>query len=124
LRWRAVRVRHLGNPHRPYLEERLLGDRVPFGYGQLVRRPRVPVGGVAAGPVEVPVVERREDDPLPYAADAGPRLDGAPRRLDADHVALLDAEALGVEEWISTQASGAAFWSCGARAVFVRVWKW
>src|ERR671920_1158324 len=75
----AVRVRYLRNLYGSHLEERLLGDRVPLGYGQFVGRPGATVGRVPTGLVEVPVVERREDYAFSDPAYTGLRLHPAAR---------------------------------------------
>src|ERR687890_284313 len=58
--------------------------------------PRVAVRTVPLVMIEVPVVKRHEDHALPYAADAGLRLEPPARRLDAHHIALPHAETLCV----------------------------
>src|SRR5215216_4103134 len=121
---RATSVGNLRHSHRPHLVQGLLGGRVPFSYGQLVGSPQVAVRVAPLALIEVPVVKRREDHTLLYTADAGLRLEPSARRLDAHHVTLPHTEAPASAGESSTQASDAALWSCGARAVLVRVWKW
>src|ERR671921_1206970 len=84
----AVSTCDLCNPYGANLEERLLGDGVPLGYGQFVGRPRAAVRRVSTRLVEVPVVEWREEYALPDPADTGLRLQASARGLDPEYVAL------------------------------------
>src|SRR5215212_2806630 len=87
-RWLAVGARDVRNLYSRDLEEWLLRDRIPLGYGQFVGSPWVTVRRVPARLVEVTVVERREDHALPDPADTGLRLQASSRGLDAYYVAL------------------------------------
>src|SRR5215217_6854048 len=95
-RGRATRVGNLRYSHRPHLVQGLLGGRVPLSYGQLVGRPRLPVQTAPFELIEVAVVERREDNALLYAANAGFSLELSARRLDAHHIAFSHAQLLSV----------------------------
>src|SRR5215217_4614055 len=95
-RGRATRVGNLRYSHRPHLVQGLLGGRVPLSYGQLVGRPRLPVQTAPFELIEVAVVERREDNALLYAADAGFSLELSARRLEAHHIAFSHAQLLSV----------------------------
>jgi hypothetical protein len=91
-RWRNSR----GSARRG-LVDGLLGDRVPVGEGDLIRRPKVvTVRPVAPRLVPVAVVEGQEDHALADAGDAGPRPYGPARRGHLVEVAFLDPEPPGV----------------------------
>src|SRR5215217_8171339 len=116
---RAVGVGDLGYLDRPHLIQGLFGGRVPLGYGQLVRCPRLSIRLI-----EIAVVEWREDYAFPYAADAGFSLEPPARRLDTHHVAFLHSEALcvrGRELDPDLRCSALELWGAGGLGASVEV---
>ena len=79
---------------------------------------------VVALAIPVAVVERQEDVPRPDVADPRRRLDRAAPRGDLDHVAVVDAQPLGVLGVDLGERLGRGLRSSGDRPVLVRVWKW
>src|SRR5205085_6539302 len=86
-------LRVVDSPHayRRHLEMRLLGDGIPLGDRELVRRARATVRRP-----ERSVMERREDNPFGDVEKSRPGLHRAASRLHAYEIAFGDAVSVGV----------------------------